>query len=273
MLAATVKDINMLRYPLLASPKLDGVRAIIIDGKVLSRTMKLIPNWHVQKLFGRAEWNGYDGELIVGEPTAEDCYRTTVSAVMTESGAPDASFRVFDNVRNPSACYELRLRTIAKELRWDHEQMNNPHELAIYEGLIVDAGYEGVILRSLAAPYKNNRSTLNEQGMLKLKRFMDDEAVVTGVEELMHNDNVAMTNVQGYTERTSHKANMKPMGMLGALVCAWHGREMRIGTGFTAEERERYWRDKPIGKVAKFKYLPIGMKDLPRHPVFLGWRA
>ena len=40
MLAATVDSVEQLRYPLLGSPKLDGVRAIVIDGVVYSRNMK-----------------------------------------------------------------------------------------------------------------------------------------------------------------------------------------------------------------------------------------
>jgi DNA ligase-1 len=27
-----------------------------------------------------------------------------------------------------------------------------------------------------------------------------------------------------------------------------------------------------MDKLAKFRYFPHGMKDAPRHPVFIGWR-
>jgi len=274
MLAATVKDIRNLRFPLLASPKLDGVRAIVIDGHVLSRTMKLIPNQRVQELYGAPEFNGYDGELIVGPPTAPDCYRRTVSAVMTaDDRSADVNFMVFDNFK-AKGCFELRHQTVIPELRHAHTNIAHSDDLDKYETYLVDAGYEGVILRAHAGEYKLGRSTLNEQGMLKLKRFQDDEALVTGVEELMHNDNPAMLDERGYTKRTSHQANKVPMGLLGALVCTWNGKTMRIGSGFTAAERAEFWeRDDIIGRVAKFKYLAVGMKDLPRHPVFLGWRV
>lgn len=47
-----------------------------------------------------------------------------------------------------------------------------------------------------------------------------------------------------------------------------------IGTGFNQEERSQLWsiRNELIGKVVKYKYFPVGMKDKPRHPVFLGFR-
>ena len=38
MLAATVKSVADLRFPLLASPKLDGVRAYVKNGVVWSRS-------------------------------------------------------------------------------------------------------------------------------------------------------------------------------------------------------------------------------------------
>ena len=43
-LLASPADLSTLRFPVLASPKLDGVRAIVKDGVVLSRSLKKIPN-------------------------------------------------------------------------------------------------------------------------------------------------------------------------------------------------------------------------------------
>ena len=71
---ATDADLNNLRFPLLASTKLDGVRAVVRDGVVYSRSNKPIPNQYVQRLF--AEYEHFDGELIVGEPTSKTCYGT-----------------------------------------------------------------------------------------------------------------------------------------------------------------------------------------------------
>jgi len=47
-----------VRYPALVSPKLDGVRCVIIDGVAMSRTLKSIPNKFVQECFGIAKLNG-----------------------------------------------------------------------------------------------------------------------------------------------------------------------------------------------------------------------
>jgi DNA ligase 1 len=47
MLAVDCGDVNALRFPLFASPKLDGVRAVVMNGGLMSRSLKPIPNVNV----------------------------------------------------------------------------------------------------------------------------------------------------------------------------------------------------------------------------------
>jgi DNA ligase-1 len=158
-----------------------------------------------------------------------------------------------------------------------HEQVeiNNLEELTTYEELYLDRGYEGVILRDPNAPYKNGRSTVNEGYLLKMKRFVDAEFEVIGYEERMHNGNEATTNELGRTKRSSHKAGKVGLGDLGALVLRGDGFTFSVGTGFDDVTRKHLWEIRDVdlvGRLAKIKYFPIGMKEAPRHPVFLGWR-
>src|ERR1035437_7532707 len=96
MLASTASDLTKLKFPLMVSPKLDGVRAIVIDGVLMSRSLKPIPNAYAQNLFSGLP-NGTDGELIVGAAD-DDPYRKTVSAVMSEDGEVEGlRYHVFDN--------------------------------------------------------------------------------------------------------------------------------------------------------------------------------
>ena len=96
LLSATIEDTSKLKYPCFVSVKLDGIRCLVIDGVAVSRNLKPIRNKHVQACIGKTEYNGLDGELIVGDPFAKDCYRVTNSGVMSEDGEPDFSFYVFD---------------------------------------------------------------------------------------------------------------------------------------------------------------------------------
>lgn len=91
----------------------------------------------------------------------------------------------------------------------------------------------------------------------------------------MHNGNEATVNELGRTKRSSHKENKTGRGDLGALVLRHpDGFTFNVGTGFTDDDRALVWKDRDtfVGKLAKVKYFAIGMKDAPRHPVFLGWR-
>lgn len=47
-------------------------------------------------ILGTPEFNGLDGELIVGNPTDNDVYRNTTSNIMREKGEPKFTFWVFD---------------------------------------------------------------------------------------------------------------------------------------------------------------------------------
>lgn len=280
---ATEADLSKLRFPLYASAKLDGVRAIVRNGVVLSRSLKPIPSAHVQRMFGPLEH--FDGELIVGDPTSPTVYRDTVSMVMAKDrGEYDVSYRVFDHVVNPLTPWSLRKDSVLDELclRGNGTAIYHPQchvtdldQLLEVETAALAQGYEGLILRDPMAPYKFGRSTVREGYLLKLKRFTDAEAVVIGFEERLHNGNEATVDELGRTKRSSHAENKTGHGDLGALVTRFGGQVCHIGTGFTQADRIEIWQnqDKYLGKIAKFKHFPTGGKDKPRHPVFLGWRS
>lgn len=275
---ATAVDPSTVTYPVMASYKLDGVRAMVIDGRLMSRTLKPIPNLYLQEQLGKPEYNGLDGELVDlvnPEYVDPDCYRNTVSKVMTASDeAFGVAWKVFDNFTHRDEPFAVRWQTVPSHVRLHQQLINNTEELLKYEDEALRKGYEGLIIRDPYAPYKCGRSTAREGWMLKIKRYSDDEAMVVDFEELMHNANPAELDERGYTKHSHHQANKVPMNKLGALVTKWRGHILHIGTGFTDQERTAVWnnRDAYKGEVVKFKYLKTGMKDLPRHPVFLGWR-
>ena len=270
-------DEALLKFPVLASPKLDGVRAIVRDGVVLSRALKPIPNKWVQQRFSHLEH--FDGELIVGASNHPDVLRTTTSGVMRVEGEPDVSFHVFDHVENHARLYTVRYDLLEEDTEINvfvvpqHELMNT-FELNAFEHEVLAEGYEGVMLRHPDAPYKFGRSTAREGYLLKVKRFHDAEFEIVGFEEEMFNANEATTSELGRTKRSSHKANKIPKGRLGALVLKYGDTTFNCGTGFNDAERERIWaeRDSHLGKLAKIKYFAHGIKDVPKLSSFLGIR-
>lgn len=274
-------DLEKVKFPVLASHKLDGVRVIVKDGVVWSRNFKPIPNKHVQELFGRPECEGFDGELIVGLETADTVFQATTSGVMSQSGTPDVVFHVFDCIDTDAGFAERFDRVKSRTARLKdvvavpHIIIDNIKDLEDYEEYNVRRGYEGIMLRDPAGKYKHGRSTTKEGGLLKVKRFEDAEAVVVDVVELLSNQNEQELDNLGRTVRSSRKEGMKPTGKLGAIIVESKefGR-FSIGSGFTDTARRDLWkrRDALKGKLAKFKYQPSGVKEKPRFPVFLGFR-
>lgn len=274
-------DPETLDYPVLVQPKLDGIRAVVKDGRLLSRSLKAIPNASIRAALENPAYEGLDGELIVGEATADDCYRRTCSFVTAEDKTDEPwVFYVFDR-HDSEAPVEDRVASLTafgQVVPVTTMSAGSAAELAELEAQYLAAGFEGGIIRTLGSAYKFGRS--GKAGpLLKLKRYIDYEAEVVEVVEELHNGNEAKTNELGRTERSSHAANKTGKGTMGALVVValngpHEGVEFRVGTGFTAAIRAELWeeRDFVVGRVAKIKSFPVGTKDRPRHPVWLGWR-
>lgn len=279
-----------IKFPVYASAKLDGIRAVVKDDMLLSRTLKPIPNGYVQDALGQALFNGLDGELTVGPANDKNVMQATTSGVMSREGEPDFTFWVFDFWNNPTMGYGERLRLMERAFKdgalasypriklLRQVIINSESELRAFEATTLEQGFEGVMIRSPLGTYKFGRSTAREGYLLKVKRFADGEAVVIGVEELMHNANEATLDELGYTKRSTHQAGKVAMGTLGALRVRDLSTdiEFNIGTGYTAAQRAELWamfqNGTLLGRIAKYKHFEVGVKEAPRFPVFQGFR-
>lgn len=276
---ASPADLDAIRYPIFASPKLDGIRASVVGGRLLTRTLKEVPSRHIYNALSRPEFEGLDGELIVGPPTSPTCYRDTVSHVMADNKVFDYTYHVFD-IWSANAAFYLRrldLRALVQRLSVqrialvEHVQLESREQLDAYEAAMVGLGHEGIMLADPNGLYKYGRATTKGGELLKVKRFVDSEAIVIGIEEEMFNGNEAEKNELGRTKRSTAKAGLVGKGTMGALKVrdVATGVEFNIGTGFTAADRARTdW----LNKRVKYKSFPVGVKDKPRHPVYLGDR-
>lgn len=281
-MSAAKAELNQIIFPAYVAPKYDGIRAVVINGQVFSKNLKPIPNKHVQRLYGRPEYNGLDGELIVGDPWASDAFNKTSSGVMSIEGEPQVKFYVFDCF-SETGSFERRyhtLKRICKKLKGvvvaPQCLVENSAALEGYEREFVAMGYEGIMIRSPAGLYKSGRSTLREGYLLKSKRFEDSEAKIIGYKQQMHNTNEATIGELGQTKRSSKKAGMVLTNLLGTFLVKdlVSGVEFEVGTGFSQSDREIYWacKDDLIGKIIKYSFQPAGVKEKPRFPKFLGFR-
>lgn len=286
----TDADLQKLKFPMLLSPKIDGIRALSDNGKLKSRSMKLIPNAKVQSYFGQQAFHGLDGELVCGNPWDKNLMQQTTSAVMTHGGTPNVTFHVFDYWDSDKEFQQRLAMAEDVEDYWngiiseDTKLRIVPHELILsYEELLhketqyLELGYEGVMLRRLDGIYKQNRSTLREGILLKVKRFQDSEAVVLDYELLNRNLNEQTKDERGYSKRSTSQDGKVADDLIGSLLVRdlHTGVVFSIGSGFSESQRYAMYdeRDSLVGKIVKYKSFSIGVKDKPRFPIFLGFRS
>jgi DNA ligase-1 len=283
-------DVPLLKYPIMVSPKLDGIRCLITEAGPVTRNLKPIPNKFIRDKLSCLPV-GLDGELIVGKMTGLDVWNRTQSGVMSEDGEPDFIFHVFDFFEY-SGPFEDRLREARNSISFTpptacpvyhlpHEKVWMPERLHKLEEHAVNQGFEGIMIRDPAGAYKHGRATRKEATLLKYKRFEDAEAIIVGFKERMHNANEAKVNALGLTERSTHKANKVGTDTLGAFCCRMidEGRVIILNSdfdlsSFTDEQRASFWerRDSLIHKVVKFKFQGLTPDGKPRFPIFLGFR-
>lgn len=282
--AKTDAEWAKVTWPKIAQPKLDGIRCVIKDGQALSRRMKPIPNKFIQSIMSEFP-EGLDGEIVTLTDGVPDEFNTSQSKIMNREGEPEFKFIVFDCFLNPEDDYVVRTlltENLVKdtdsdylELITDSVLVDNYEDAVKRMNELIDAGYEGAMLRDMKGPYKFGGSTLKAGLLIKMKRFVDDEATIVGFEEEMANMNEATKDAFGNTERSGHKDGKVPKGTLGAFICEWSkGPSFKIGTGFDAGQRKDYWerREELKGKTLTFKYQEIGSNGRPRFPTFIGLR-
>jgi DNA ligase-1 len=297
------EQLEKLTYPLIVMPKFDGIRCLLHGGRVLSRTLKPIPNsFIVEQLREHANYAGdglFDGEIVL---TDTKDYNKVQSAVMSADGAPlNFRFVCFDRVINSHTVagvtatywhmdYHMRLgwldtfytQTITSPyfIRAGYYIVHNHLELLKLEEQFIKMGYEGIIIRALHAPYKQGKTTMREGYGWKFKRVEDAEAEIIRPVELEHNMNDAETNELGLTKRSSHQINKIGAGLLGAFEVEgingrYKGKRFSVSCGtMTKGEKEMYWHARHhLKSIITYTYAKHrGTEDAPAEPRFKCFR-
>jgi len=266
MLAVNCRDLSKIEYPCLLSPKLDGIRCLKREGKIVSRTFKDIPNRFISSSLRAMAEEGFDGELVTTDEdgNVED-FNTIQGNVMRVEGRPHFQLLVFDNFTSQGGFRQRYEELVSNEafqrypvqLRLvPHVICNSLEQLEDFEEHCVAAGYEGIMIRHQHGRYKQGRSTEKQQWLLKVKRFEDIEGLVVGIKEEL--------DVHG-----------RAKGSLGAVrVMTPKFGVFSVGSGFSTAQRQAYF-DNPdliMDKLITIKYQPSGMKAKPRFPVCKGIR-
>lgn len=259
MLCYPFEEKRLARWqkPYISQPKVDGLRATFSkkEGLLSSTGLEItsVPEI-VEELKGlHIDEVPLDGELYSRELT----FQEICSVVRrTTSLHPDRNLIKF-------LIFDAKLKSRQKD-RIDWLSMfiqdKGPIELLTtffpdtIEGVMehlstfMSAGYEGIIVRNSAGLYVEKRST----DIMKLKPTRED-----------------LYPIVGYQEELSILGAAKDS--LGAIVCETDGQKFNVGTGFTREQRIKYWKYKErlIGKILKVKYQELTDGGIPRFPVAL----
>ena len=247
MLAKTFESgIDVSAY--FVSEKLDGVRAYWNGRQLLTRSGRQIraPAWFLASL---PDDTPLDGELWAGR--GEFAF---VSGLIRRHKAEDddwlrVKYMAFD-LPQLAAPYSERLwvlRTLIAQQKspslkaLEQTRISGEQELQQRLQQITAGGGEGLMLRRAASLYQAKRS----DDLLKLKLVQDDEAVVVG-------------HVPG---------EGKYLGAMGSLLVRMDdGREFRIGTGFSDDERDH---PPARGTRITFSYNGLTEHGLPRFARFV----
>jgi DNA ligase-1 len=318
MKAGVCWDMDRLSYPVLATPKIDGIRALTIpasDGvskcRPVTRTYKDIRNRFVRQWMAQNLPAGLDGELVVVDDGGATLDFNALSGQLRAfDGEPDFRFLVFDYFgAGLEIPYESRV-SILKAIRLPKhrvtailpERIVNVEHMEACEEKMVNAGFEGVMVRSPKGKYKQGRSTEDEGLLLKIKRFADEEAWVVGCIEGSSNKNEAKADVFGRTARSNAASGKVATGNVGALVLMphrygnptdedialvakhldnidglgeWKGVFKVSFAPIAAREGQVTIQDagQLIGRLATFRHWPPFIDDAkPRFPQLMNWR-
>ena len=299
-------DEKKLRFPLMAQPKIDGVRGLNLTGALTGRSLKAHANVYTTGFFSKDEYLGLDGEMAAGAITDQELCRNTTSALNSIKGEPYVHWYAFDLLLPATLDMPYQARYTALQAHMDlmhstgrcnrvtvvpSHHCKNLEDLLQLESAWLDQGYEGAIIRDPMGAYKQGRSTVREGGLLRIKRFMEEDALVLSVVEGQVNGNEAKTNELGRTERSSHQENMTPNGMVGTLICRVlkdvpdartgaillsAGQEITVSAGsMPHEERVKYFKEQDliVGERISFRFFPKGIKNKPRFPTYKSIRS
>ena len=246
-----------IKFPCYVQPKLDGMRCCnTVDGFYSrgGKKIKSVPGLEksVQDKF--IDWK-LDGELYSHSMTFQemmsDC-RKTVNIMENNL----ISYYVFDFMDENTVFEDRLLMLRQKQFELpprchllETYSCNNESEFYSFFKSFLNAGYEGIIYRSINGMYAPGKRSVD---LLKLKTTHCIEATCVDIK----------------IGKGRHEKRM------GAIECALKDYvTVFVGSGFSDSDREDIWNNKDayIGRKVKIQYQEKTDRDVPRFPVFIMW--
>lgn len=267
MLAKPFEDKRM-QFPCYVDIKLDGVRGLAIPSGnkygIYSRNGKNFKNFTkieeeleiLSKNLGKSIT--FDGEVTSGH--FQDLMKMVNRKEDGLEMAKDSIYNIFDivllNIPLRERLEELEeCKRIINENKLAHLNIitgiivNNYAEIEEYYKEKLSNGFEGIMIKNLDTSYEYKRSF----GWMKMKPTETEDIKIVGFEE----------------------GTGKFINILGAFICELEsGNTIRVGSGFTDDQRKDYWEKKEIlrGQIIEVKFQEKTKDGKLRFPIFVRFR-
>ncbi len=235
-----------------------GIRAVAIvrdnNVKILSRQgVQITGLTEIENELSKIHEGCYDGELLLDNPnnlSSKDLYRETVSIVNKKTGdKKNVIFNVFDYVsiedfvaggsEIPCTFRKIKAYELLKEFDLKYIKpvpilYQGKYDTQIIKKELdkqIKLEHEGIMINIASAPYQATRT----KNLLKVKAMQDCDLKIIGFE----------------------KGTGKNEGTLGAIIVDYKGFKVKVGSGFTDEDRDYFWNNQNelIGRIITVQYF------------------
>lgn len=245
-----LKD-NYVFKDMYVTEKLDGVRCIAViknrDVTLFARSGRVIEGLTNIESVLRANFNNItlDGELLYNDPMnlAEDTFRKTMEIIGSKGNKKDIIYNVFDVINDKKYKYRRSmLETLIPETDFTHKipllyHGDDIDKVFKIRDEMIEDGSEGVMINIGDAFYQKKRT----KDLIKLKQVNDSDGLVKAI----------------------YEGEGKYKNKLGAIDITYKDSIVRIGSGFTDEERVKYWNNPEllVGKVGTYKFTTVSHNE------------
>jgi len=298
-------NLDEIKYPILSSYKLDGIRCLFIKGEMLSRSLKPIQNKQLrERLQPLVDYSKEHDLILDGEIYSPSfTFQEITRYVMTQDFEDAKSikkhgkvltvpnhlrFYAFDCVTkdNFDKSFIERIDALQEIESIDEFEnifvnvnqviLHNSEDIESYFETALHKGYEGLILKDPEGKYKCGRGTIKEGLIYKVKPFVTFDAKIIGVVQATKVDPNADVKINelGRSVTSKKKDDRIFIERASAFIVEYEGQEVKPVLAMTDSEKERVWTQRKyyIGKTIEYKGMLVGSKDVPRHPVMIRFR-
>jgi DNA ligase-1 len=292
-------NLDTLRYPVLASHKLDGVRFLMFDGKMYSRNMESLHPAVTKRFQPIIEAADKTGVCLDGEIWAHGlAFNKIVSAMADFEMCVDLRLHIFDILtveeryaEKPWTPFRHRIEQYVDWCsRYDSEShdivavqqcdCNNAGQVLTLQQQAQKDGWEGLMLKCPNSVYAHRRVTAKKNEFWKLKFWDTINCVIVGFKQMRQlTDEAKSMNAErsalGRLKRGHRQDDRETVNRIGSVeVEVIDGQVFESGTRFYAGwssdapdvRAAMTWdnREQFLGKNAEVVYQGHGSKDKPR---------